>query len=212
MRQAGLDARVLGFTLLVSVATGVIFGLVPALQASRTDLTGGLKEGSRGATEGPRRSRLRGALVVAEVALSLVLLIGAGLLIRSFVVLIAQTPASTRRASSRSTYPWAASATTRRRSRRPSSRGSPRASAMLGVESAGLVDKPPLGNTIDILTFNIEGRPPFAPGTQPQAHYVIASPGYFETLKIPLRSGRMLDRARRRARAARRARERSARA
>jgi putative ABC transport system permease protein len=65
-----------------------------------------------------------------------------------------------------------------------------RVRAMQGVEDAGLVDKLPLGNSIDILSFNIEGRPPFAPGAQAEAHYVIASPGYFETLKIPLRSGR----------------------
>jgi putative ABC transport system permease protein len=83
VEQAGLDTRVLGFTLLISTLTGLAFGLVPALQTSKVSLNEGLKEGAK-ATAGTRRSFTRGALVVAEVALSLVLLVGAGLLIKSF--------------------------------------------------------------------------------------------------------------------------------
>jgi predicted permease len=84
VEQAGLDARVLVFTLLVSALAGLLFGLVPALQASEVDLNDALKSGGN-ATAGARRSFTRSALVVAEVALSLVLLVGAGLLIKSFV-------------------------------------------------------------------------------------------------------------------------------
>ena len=81
-REIGLDDRVLLFTIAVSVLTGIIFGLVPALQASKPDLNETLKEAGRGSTG--RRHVLRSALVVAEVALTLVLLVGAGLMIRSF--------------------------------------------------------------------------------------------------------------------------------
>src|SRR5205085_5001256 len=84
LQNVALDARVLGFTSGVSVLTGVLFGLAPALRSSRVNLAESLKEGGRSSVGGGHR-RLRDALVVAEIGLSLVLLVGAGLLVRSFV-------------------------------------------------------------------------------------------------------------------------------
>ena len=92
VKEVTIDLRVLGFTFAVSVLTGILFGLLPALQASRPNLNERLKAGGRSATSGVVRQRLRGVLVVAEIALSLVLLVGAGLLIRSFLRLQAVNP------------------------------------------------------------------------------------------------------------------------
>ena len=92
VKEVTIDLRVLGFTLAVSVLTGILFGLLPALQASRPNLNERLKAGGRSATSGIIRQRLRGFLVIAEIALSLMLLVGAGLLIRSFLRLQAVNP------------------------------------------------------------------------------------------------------------------------
>ena len=85
--EINLDWRVLGFTLVASVLTGILFGLAPALQISRTDVQESLKESGRGASSGRRHNRMRNLLIVGEVALSVVLLVGAGLLFRSFMQL-----------------------------------------------------------------------------------------------------------------------------
>ena len=83
--EVNLDLTVLAITFLVSVGTGIVFGMVPGLASGKPELTEALKEGGRGSTEGRRRNRLRNALVVGEVALALVLLTSAGLLMKSFV-------------------------------------------------------------------------------------------------------------------------------
>src|SRR5262249_12296109 len=88
----GLDPSVVAFTALVAITTGIAFGLVPALHSSRPDLNESLKDAARGSSGGMARQRLRSVLVVAEVALSLVLLIGAGLMLRSFYSLLNVEP------------------------------------------------------------------------------------------------------------------------
>jgi putative ABC transport system permease protein len=188
--QAGLDARVLAFTLLVSVATGVVFGLAPALQASRPDLTGALKDGSRGSTEGLRRNRFRSALVVAEVAISLVLLIGAGLLMRSFVRLMRTDPGFDPARVVALDLPLGGRYNTPEKQDAFFAQLASRVRALPNVEAVGVVNNLPFGNSVDQLEFDIEGRPPFPPGAKPLAHYTIVSPGYFDALKIPMRSGR----------------------
>jgi len=92
LQDVHLDGRVLGFALLVSLAAGLIFGLVPALQATRMDLNESLKEEGRGMTAGHRRHRLRSGLVIAEIALSLILFVDAGLMIRSFIRVNSEPP------------------------------------------------------------------------------------------------------------------------
>src|SRR5262249_20211468 len=91
-KYIGLDIQVLGFTLGLSILTGIIFGIVPAFHASKPNLNESLKEGGRSGSEGARRNLIRSVLVISEVAIALVLLIGAGLLVRSFARLIEVNP------------------------------------------------------------------------------------------------------------------------
>ena len=91
LSELEMNSWVLAFTTVVAVATGVLIGLVPAVQASRGDLAPALREGERGVSGAPRQQRLRAVLVAAEVALTLALLVGAGLLLRSFSALLAST-------------------------------------------------------------------------------------------------------------------------
>ncbi|HYY41189.1 MAG TPA: ABC transporter permease, partial [Pyrinomonadaceae bacterium] len=194
VQQVGLDGRVLIFTLVISALTGLIFGLVPALHASKPDLNDALKEGSRGATESLRRNRVRSLLVVAEVALSLMLLIGAGLLLKSFVRLL-QTDAGFD-ATNVLTLDIPLG---RKRYDTPAKQADffrrliERTKTVPGVEAAGVVNLLPLGEGDQSITFQIAGREPAPPGAEPQGNYTIVSPGYFETLKITLRQGRLFN-------------------
>ncbi|HEY0321328.1 MAG TPA: ABC transporter permease [Pyrinomonadaceae bacterium] len=188
--EIALDARVLGFTIAVSVLTGLLFGLAPALQASKLDLNESLKEGSRGSTEGLRRNRVRGLLVIAEVALSLVLLIGAGLLIRSFVTLLntspgfdAQTILTVDVPLSRSRYPDA------ERQAAFVQQAIQRTSEVPGVASVAAVNLLPLSGDGRQSTFTVEGRP-VPDGQEPDAEASTVTPDYFRTMGIPILRGR----------------------
>ena len=190
VHEISIDPRVAGFTLLVSVVTGVLFGLAPAIQVSRPDLTDALKESGRG-TAGHRRNRLRSTLVVSEVALSLVLLVGAGLMIRSFAKLNQVDPGfqpaqvlTLGATLLRAKYPEDEQVAQMFSQILESAATAP------GVVSAGAISDLPLTGSNISDSFTIEGRPPIAKEAEPSTEYHIVTPRYFESMGIPLLSGR----------------------
>ena len=189
--EVSLDSHVLVFTLLVTALTGIIFGLAPALQASRLNLNESLKEGGRTGMEGARHNRVRSLLVISEVALSLVLLIGAGLLIKSFWRLLQTDPGyDTKRVLAldvtlpRVKYPEP------ERQAAFFQQALQRISVLPGVEAAGATNLLPLGGGNRESTFKIEGYPVPAHGEEPDAMDQIITPDYFRAMGIPLRTGR----------------------
>jgi putative ABC transport system permease protein len=191
IKEMGLDLNVLAFTTGIAILTGVIFGLVPALQVSKPDLTASLKEGSRGSTEGLRRNRTRSLLVILEVALSLVLLIGAGLLIKSFVYLLNVKPGIN-----------PDHVLTANLSLPPVKYGeSPeqsaffqkvieRVEALPNVESAAVILPLPLSGSMMQNILTVDGRPPLAPGERLITNTRLISPDYMRVMGIPLIRGR----------------------
>jgi putative ABC transport system permease protein len=194
LREANLDGAVLLMTLLVSVGTGIVFGLVPALTSAKPELTEALKEGGRGSTSGARRNRLRNALVVAEVSLALVLLVGAGLLMKSFVRLQSVSPGfnphnvvTMELALPIVKYP----------------RGKPvidfyaelvrRIRTIPGVQHAGITSILPLSGSNSDNSFIVEGRTPAQTGVYPDEELRTVSPDYFRVLQTPLLQGRFFE-------------------
>ena len=188
-RQISIDFKVLGFTLFVSVATGVIFGLAPAIQAVRFNQSETLKEGGRDAATGGSGKRLRSLLVTVEVAISLVLLIGAGLLINSFLRLRNVDPGFRvdHLLTMKIVLPMPKYEDAERRSAFYQELVQ-RVEALAGVRSAAVTYSE--GSSIVI---RIEGRPEPAPGEQqPIVVTTIISPEYFDTMGIPLLKGRQI--------------------
>jgi putative ABC transport system permease protein len=176
------------FTLIISMLTGLIFGLMPALQASKPDLNEALKEGTRGSSSSSSRQRLRGALVIAEVALSLVLLIGAGLMIRSFVAMLRNDPGF----NPHSALSFQLSLSEKRYSE-AQRRGFydqllRRLGALPGVVAVGATNILPMSNNDTDTSFEIAGRP-FEKGKEPVARYRVVTPGYFAAIGMSLRRG-----------------------
>src|SRR5215510_53523 len=176
----GVNRVVLLFTLMISMLTGVLFGLTPAWQASKPNLNESLKEGAKGASSADSRHRLRGALVVAEVALSLVLLIGAGLMIRSFVAMLRddigfnpQSVMSFQLSLSGEKYSEA-------QQRSFYDQLLKRLEALPGVAAAGAINILPMSNNGEGRMVEIVGRPPFEKGEEPGADYRVVTPGYFD--------------------------------
>src|SRR5215471_6097056 len=192
LSQVHLDPRVLWFTLGLSVATGVIFGLVPAIAASRTDLAESLKESGRGSSAGPVGQRLRAALVIGEVALGVALLISAGLLARSFARLLQVRPGfnpnnvlTIRMSLPRSAYPGNQQVAGFYNS------VIERISALPGVEHAAAAYQPPFTPGGDNSMFLIRNYQPEPGEPRPHADYLYVTPGYFEAMGIPLLEGRL---------------------
>jgi len=191
LETAGMDGRVLAATLLVSLVTGITFGLVPAVQASRSDLTGSLREGERGSTVGAGRHRLRRLLMASELALALVLLVGAGLMVRTFVALRRFDPGFDSRRVVTAVVSLKGS-----RSEAPARRLAfyrevlDRVRALPGVVSASAINHLPLAGDVWGFPFQIEGQPPSAPGESPSAAFRVVLPGYFQAMGLPLVRGR----------------------
>lgn len=188
-QNLGIDWRVFGFTLLVSLLTGVTSGLVPAFLGTKTNLNEALKEGKQAIAFG--RGHARSVFVTAEIALSLILLVGSGLMIRSFMRMADVNPGF----NSHNVLSLELSLIYRKYSA-PEQRAAFFAKLLRGVESlpgvagAGAINLAPLDNGDQSEFFSIEGRPPYAPGEAPLADYRTISPGYLGAMQIPLRRGR----------------------
>jgi predicted permease len=189
LSEIKIDATALGFTLAVTLATSLLFGLAPALAASKPDLNQTLKESGRGTSCG--RRRLRETLVVAELALALVMLIGAGLLINSFLKLQALDPGFNPRNVLSMTVSLAGASQYVGPAREAFYRQlTDRLTALPGVESASAINHLPLAGDTWGTTLTIEGRLPPPPGQEVGATFRVSRPGYFRTMGIPLRAGR----------------------
>src|SRR5438445_2205883 len=187
----GIDARVLVFTALVALITGLIFGLAPAAQASNFNLNETLNEGGRGAAEGSKGARLRGLLVIAEVAVSLVLLIGAGLLINSFIHLRNLDPGF------RTDHLLTAKIDLSEVKYPDQEHRTPfldevlrRVGALPGVQLAAIAGNLPLTYNGDSMYIAIEGIPDPPTDQRMDVIYRAIGPGYFSTMGIPLVRGR----------------------
>jgi putative ABC transport system permease protein len=185
----GINLPVLAFTLLLSLLSGVLFGLAPAWQLSKPDLNSALKEGSRQASSGSHR--LRGLLVVSEVALSLMLLISAGLLIRSFLQLVKTDPGfnSENLLTMNLVLPAAKYKDELQRAAFYSDLVK-RIAELPGVESAAAVNHLPLGGSNSSNAFLIEGLPDPPPGQENDGRYRVCTPNYFKTMGIAVLKGR----------------------
>ena len=206
VKQTGLNVGVLGFTLAVSLFVGVACGLIPAAQSLKQDLHGVLKEGTRtaGAAGG---QKLRRVLVVSEIALALVPLVGAGLLIRSFHRLMEVSPGFRRdhllaMEIDLPQFPYAqlVKMTADQQIDENNKQAlqfdelAQRIQALPGVKAVGGINVLPLGTALRAASrFAIEGQPLPANGARPVAETRLISPGYFATMGIPLRMGRLLD-------------------
>ena len=192
-REISIDVKVLAFTFLVSVATGLIFGLAPAIQAARFNQIDTLKEGGRDAATGGSGQRLRGLLVTAEVAISLVLLIGAGLLINSFLRLRNVDPGfrTDNLLTMKIVLPEPKYEEMARRSAFYTELVN-RVQSLAGVRSAAVTSNLPLYRQGNSISIGIEGQPAPPPGQERIVVTRIISPGYLDTMSIPVLRGRGL--------------------
>ena len=193
LKHLQVDARVFLFTLAIAVVTGVITGLAPAWHLARPNLNDTLKEGGRSSSLSVSRHRLRTLLVVSEVTLSLVLLVGAGAMVKGFQVLVADDMGFDR--SHVLTFHVALPEQKYRdkdRVRGYYDRALRNIEALPGVESAACVTSLPSGWHWNWVEFTAEGKPPAASGDAPSAISQVVTPGFFSALRVPLQRGRLL--------------------
>jgi len=190
LSEIAVDGRVLVFTLGISLLTGLVFGLLPAWTASRSGVGEALKEGGRSSTAGGARQRLRSAFVVGELAVALVLLVGAGLLIKTFSKLRSVEPGfdpnhmlTMRVELPENRYQNVPEQT---RFRKQVLAGM---NSLPGVQAAMVSELPLSGDSLDH-DFVIEGRPPITPGDEPSLETRSILGDYFKVMRIPLRQGR----------------------
>jgi putative ABC transport system permease protein len=190
--HVGIDWRVLGFTLGVSLLTGLIFGLVPAFHSSKTELVESLKEGGRGTSEGARRHRMRNALAIGELAVAVILLVAAGLLIKSLwrlqhvkTGLEPENVLTFNVAVPETRYEWEQQVRffTDLKTRLESSPG---------IQSASSILPLPLNGDRFVISFQIDGRP-VARKDEPSAEFFSCGVGFFKTMGIPIIKGRDFD-------------------
>ncbi|HEV8335760.1 MAG TPA: ABC transporter permease [Candidatus Polarisedimenticolia bacterium] len=191
--SVGLDPAVLAFTFTVAVGTGLAFGVAPALRTTKLDLRESLSEGSRGATGGPKMQRTRRMLITAEIALAMLLLVGAGLLLKSFARLQSVSPGFQADHLFVADLPLSqASYAEPARRAEFFDRVVERAATLPGVRSAGAASFLPVSGAGGLLHFNITGRPPKGPHDFIAAGYRVVTPRYFETMGMPAVKGRLL--------------------
>ena len=188
--EVGLDASVLAFTVLISLVAAIATGLAPALSISHGDLARQMNEGSRGSTEGARGKALRAGFVVVEVAFSLILLAGAGVLLKSFSKVQTVDPGfdphgvlAVRLSLPKNRYPHMEDVTKFYDALRV------RVQEMPGVSAAGVTQFPPLSGLVSSIPFTVVGRT-FSKEQVPEAQYRIVSPMYLKAMRIPLLAGR----------------------
>ena len=194
LSEVRVDPTVLLVTLLIAIGAGLIFGVIPGLAAGKVDLTESLKEGGRGSTSSRRHNRMRNALVIGEVALALILLTGAGLLLKSFVKLENVSPGFNPRNVLTAEVSLPAL-------RYPEKQAQinffnaleGRISNLPGISKAGLTIILPMSGINSDSSFDIEGRPNDAAHPGPDEEIRLVSADYFQTLEIPLRRGRFFN-------------------
>ena len=194
MSEIRIDLAVCAFAFGLAIVSTLAFGLVPALQLSRTNVSESLQQGSKGSTGGLHGTRVRAFLIISQVSLSLLLLAGAGLLMKSFFNLRSTNPGFDPsrlfvldQVLLRVKYPEP------EQQRRFYEQLVPKLAALPGVEAVGGANPLPFSGNDSNSSFTIAGQPRIAPGNHPDASHLAVIPGYFRAMKIPLRGGRDFD-------------------
>ena len=194
LAEIEINSRVFVFTLGAALLSTLVFGLVPALQVSRSNVTESLQQGSKGSTGGLHTNRMRALLVVSQVSLSLLLLAGAGLLIKSFFNLRATNPGfDASRVLVMDQVVPRARYSEEDKQLRFYEQLLPKLAALPGVEALGGVNPLPFSGNQRGSTFFVAGQPPLPVGNWPGASHLTVAPEYFNAMKIPLRRGRAFE-------------------